>query len=146
MFIWTDVLIFSLSLFRGGWVGHSEAWPCEILWEICGNVQRRQQAQTLHCYGSDWLPSSGLPGKTHHHSYKHTPGTPDHFTVTVQTISTDSSERDDKHVCSQIHTSSTSYDRSMCSCVRSFYFLIVNLCKCIYRSEYRSANGITILI
>lgn len=47
----------------GGRVGHSEAGSDGVRWLLCRDLQWRQQAQTLHSYCNDWLPSSGAAGE-----------------------------------------------------------------------------------
>lgn len=47
----------------GGRVGHPEAGSDRVCRPLCWDLQRRQQAQTLHSYCNDWLPRSGAAGE-----------------------------------------------------------------------------------
>jgi len=47
----------------GGRVGHPEAGSDRIRRVLRRNLQWRQQAQTLHSYRNDWLPSTGAAGE-----------------------------------------------------------------------------------
>lgn len=44
-------------------MGHQEAGPDGVRRLLCRDLQRRQQAQTLHSHRDDWLPSSGAAGE-----------------------------------------------------------------------------------
>lgn len=53
-------VIFSVSLPPvGGRVGHPEAGSDRIRRPLRRDLQRRQQAQTLHSHCNDWLPGAG---------------------------------------------------------------------------------------
>lgn len=47
----------------GGRVGHPEAGSDRVRRPLCRDLQRRQQAKTLHSYRNDWLPSAGAAGE-----------------------------------------------------------------------------------
>lgn len=47
----------------GGRVGHPEAGSGRVRRPLCRDLQWRQQAQTLHSYCNDWLPSTGAVGE-----------------------------------------------------------------------------------
>lgn len=47
----------------GGGVEHPEARSDGVRRPLCRDVQRRQQAQTLHSYRNDWLPGAGAAGE-----------------------------------------------------------------------------------
>lgn len=47
----------------GGRVGHPEAGSDGVCRPLCRDLQRRQQAQTLHSYRNDWLPGPGAAGE-----------------------------------------------------------------------------------
>lgn len=48
----------------GGRVGHPEAGFDRVRQPLCSDLQRRQQAQTLHGHRHDWLPSAGSAGES----------------------------------------------------------------------------------
>ena len=46
----------------GGWVGAEQAGTDQVCWQAVGDVQRRQQAQTLHRHRTHWTPTADLYG------------------------------------------------------------------------------------
>lgn len=53
----------NLFLHLGCRVGHSEVGSVRICRQLCGDLQWRQQTQTLHSYRNDWLPGPGAAGE-----------------------------------------------------------------------------------
>lgn len=146
MFIWMDVYAVIFSLFLSFKVAE---WGVQKL----GLVKYSEKSAGTYSGGNKRKLSTAmaligcpplvfLVRHAHHTHTWHSRSL--HRPIKIQTISTDSSEQVDKRVfisvCAQIHTSSSSYNRSsieagMWSCVQSFYFLIVNLCKCTVSTE-----------
>lgn len=52
---------------KGGRVGDPEVGAGQIFKQICRNLQRWEQTQTLNCYSPDWLSSSDLSGEIQIH-------------------------------------------------------------------------------
>ena len=48
---------------KGGRVGDPEIGAGQIFQQVRRNLQRREQAQTLHSHRPDRLPSSNFPGE-----------------------------------------------------------------------------------
>lgn len=44
-------------------MGHPEVGSERVRRLLCRDLQRRQQAQTLHGHRHDWLPRAGLAGE-----------------------------------------------------------------------------------
>lgn len=61
------MFIFGFFFFKGGRVGNTKAGAGHICQQACGDLQRWEQAQTLHCYGLDWLSSGDLSGEIELH-------------------------------------------------------------------------------
>lgn len=59
-----DTIMFFFSIFfKGGRVGDQEVGAGPIRQQVGGNVQRREQTQTVHGDGSDRMPPCDFPGE-----------------------------------------------------------------------------------
>lgn len=67
--VFSFFLFFFLYFFKGGPVGDPETGAGQVCQQVSRDVERREQAQAVHCHCPDWRPSCAFPGKMQFHHY-----------------------------------------------------------------------------